>query len=453
MAEIKNTMDMCKGPLFKQVVLFSLPLFGTMLLQLTFNAADIIVVGQFRGAECVGATGSTSSLVILILNFFFGLSVGTNVLAANFFGAKNFPRLRRLSYTSITVAFFGGLFLAVLGQFISEPLLRLMKTPPTILPLAAKYMEIYFVGAPVVMINVFGAALLRSVGDTKRPLYFLIYSGILNVILNFIFVASFGMDVDGVAWATVISQCLSAILIMRVLMEPSGIFLFKFKYLLVDWKLLKRMLALGVPACIQGSCFTFSNVLMQMSVNTLGAVAVSGNAIAQSLEGVVYTGSNAYHQTAVAFVAQNEGGGQRARSILSIKYCCLLGFIVPEIVGVLFSVFGNEISLIYDPTASQAIVAEGMRRILVTFPIYGLCGIMDAVSGGLRGIGESMSSMIIMLFTVCLVRILWVFFVFPAYPSITALMLCYPLTWLLCTLVCLLYLIYKFKQNRPSLYT
>lgn len=446
MAQLKNTMDMCHGPLFKQILLYSLPLLGTMILHITFGMADIIVVGRYSGSESVGAVGSTSSLIILILNFFFGLSVGTSILAANYFGSKNFPLLRRLSYTSIAVGIWGGIFLAIAGQIISKPILTWMGTPEENLSKAVTYMSIYFLCMPAVMVNVFGSTLLRAVGDTKRPLYFLIYSGIVNVVLNFILVAYCGMDVDGVAWATAAAQCISAILVMRALMARDSVFKFKFKYLGIDWKLLKRMLYLGVPACIQSSCFSFSNVLMQSAVNSLGNIAVNGNGIAQSLEGLVYTGSGAYHNTAVTFVAQNEGGGNRARSILSMKYCFLLGFLIPEIMGLLFTIFGPEVSLFYAPEAKEAEIAACMSRILVTFPIYGLCGLMDVVSGALRGVGSTISSTIIMLISVCAVRVCWVFFVFPSHSSIKELMVSYPITWILCIAICLVYLIYKLKK-------
>ena len=448
MSQFKNSMDLCNGPLFKQVVLYSLPFLGTMLLQLTFGAADMVVVGRYRGAESVGAVGSTSALTILILNFFFGLSVGTSVLSANYFGAKNYPLLRRLSYTSIAVAIWGGIFLAVAGQFIVEPILTWMDTPPEILPKAVLYMEVYFLCMPALMINVFGSALLRSIGDTKRPLYFLVYSGLVNIVLNFILVAYFGLDVDGVAWATSASQCISAFLVMHALMEREGVYRFKFKYLGIDGKLLKRMLSLGVPACIQSCCFSFSNVLMQSAVNSLGPIAVSGNGIAQNLEGIVYTGSGTYHNTTVAFVAQNEGGGNRARSIKSMKYCLLLGFLIPEMMGLTFAIFGPEVSLFYAPGAKDVVVAEGMCRILMTFPLYGLCGVMDVVSGALRGVGATISSTIIMLLTVCLIRVIWVFFVFPSHSSIEELMASYPITWILCITSCTAYLIYKLKKTK-----
>lgn len=448
MSKFKNSMDLCNGPLFKQILIYSLPLLGTMILHITFGMADIIVVGRYRGAESVGAVGSTSSLIILLLNFFFGLSVGTSILAANYFGAKNFPLLRRLSYTSIAVGIFGGIFLAVLGQFIAEPILQWMDTPEQILPKSALYMKIYFLSIPAVMVNVFGSALLRAVGDTKRPLYYLIYSGIVNIILNFVLVYYFGMDVDGVAWATAVAQCVSAVLTMRALMEKEGLFLFRFRYLGVDWKLLKKMLYLGVPACIQSSCFSFSNVLMQSAVNSLGAVAVAGNGIAQNLEGLVYTGSGAYHQATVAFVAQNEGGGNRARSIRSIKYCLFLGFLIPEIMGLLFTVFGCEVSLFYAPKATNDEVMACMSRIIVTFPLYGICGLMDVVSGALRGIGSTISSTVIMLLSVCAIRVFWVYAVFPSHSSIKELMICYPITWILSIIICSAYLIYKLIKLR-----
>lgn len=448
MAQFKNSMDLCKGHLFKQIVVYSMPLLGMMLLQLSFNLADLVIVGRYseNGAESVGAIGSTISLAHLVQNLFLGLSIGTNILAANFFGAKKITQLRRLSYTAITVSMICGLFLASVGQLFIEPLLRLMET--NTLAESTLYLRIYFLAMPAYMINVFGSTLLSATGDTKRPLYFLIYSGIFNVVLNYILVVFFGLGVAGVAWATFASLAVAAILVIRALMQHDGVYKFKFKFLSIDFKLLKRMLMLGIPASIQSNSFSFSNVLIQSAVNGLGPAAQAGNAIAYSFEGVVFTGSSVYCQTSVAFVAQNEGGGQRQRTIRSIKYCLLIGFIITSIMGAIFTIWAREFCFIYDSNVTDDIVREALGRIWVTLPLYGICSCMEVFIGSLRGLGSTLSSMVIMLVSVCLVRILWVLFVFPLYNNIPMLIACYPVTWSSCAIISLIYLIYKLKKTR-----
>lgn len=453
MAKFKNSMDLCKGPLFKQIILYSLPILGMLLLQLSFNLADLIVVGKcsVNGANSVGAIGSTGSLVHMIQNLFLGLSIGTSILAANFFGSKKFAQLRRLSYTAIAVSMICGLFLASVGQLLIVPLLQLMNT--NTLVESTLYLRIYFLAMPAFMVNVFGSALLSAVGDTKRPLYFLIISGIINVVLNYILVAFFNLGVAGVAWATFVSIAIAATLVIRALMERDGVYKFQFKYLGIDLKLLKRMLKLGIPTSIQSNSFSFSNVLIQTAVNSLGKAAQAGNAIASTLEGIAYTGSSAYCQTTVAFVAQNEGGGQRERTIRSIKYCLLIGFVITSIMGAVITIFGREFCLMFDSKAAveiakEELIKEALGRMRVTLPLYGICACMEIFVGALRGLGSTLSSMVIMLISVCLVRVLWVLLAFPLCKTIPALLSCYPITWSLCAIIGLCYLIYKLKTTR-----
>ena len=299
-------IDMCNGPLLGKILVFSIPLMLSGILQLLFNAADIIVVGRFAGSTALAAVGSTASLINLMINVFVGLSVGVNVLAARYYGAQKEKDIQDTVHTAIMMAILSGLFLVVLGESASKPMLTLMGTPDDVLDQAALYLRIYFFGMPVLMIYNFGAALLRAVGDTRRPLYFLFAAGAVNVVLNLFFVIQLGMGVDGVAWATVISECVSAGLIIRSLMKENG----------------AMKLRVGLPAGMQGAIFSISNVLIQSSVNSFGSIAMAGNTASSNIEGFVYTAMNAVYQTSLSFTSQNLGGEKFSR-IDKIKNICL----------------------------------------------------------------------------------------------------------------------------------
>ncbi len=298
-------MDMCSGPLFSKLVVFAVPLMLSGILQLLFNAADIIVVGRYAGSESLAAVGSTSSLINLLVNVFIGLSVGANVLVAQYFGAHRMKDLEETVHTAMMLAVIGGVILIAVGTLLAAPLLELMGTPEDVLPLAVLYMQIIFVGMPATLAYNFGIAVLRAVGDTRRPLYYLLLAGIVNVILNLIFVIRLDMGVAGVATATVISQCISAALIVRCLAASKAPYQLRFNCLKLVKQKVFAIARIGLPAGLQGAIFSISNVLIQSSVNSFGSVAMAGNTAAANIEGFVYTSMNAVYQTALSFSSQN----------------------------------------------------------------------------------------------------------------------------------------------------
>lgn len=315
-------MDMCNGPLFGKILLFAVPLMLSGILQLLFNAADIVVVGRFAGSQALAAVGSTSSLINLLINVFVGLSVGANVLVARYYGGQKDKDVSETVHTAITTSIISGLFLVILGVAAARPLLELMGTPEDVLDQSVLYMRIYFAGMPVLMLYNFGSAILRAVGDTRRPLYFLFAAGVVNVCLNLVFVVGLHMGVDGVGWATVISEHISAFLVVKSLMKAPGSMRLDLKKLKIHKKKLKQIVKVGLPAGMQGAIFSISNVLIQSSVNSFGSIAMAGNTASSNVEGFVYTAMNAVYQTNLSFTSQNLGGGKYAR-INRTLYICL----------------------------------------------------------------------------------------------------------------------------------
>ena len=306
-------MDMCNGPLLGKILLYSIPLMLSSILQLLFNAADVIVVGRFAGHESLAAVGSTSSLINLLINVFIGLSVGANVLVAQHYGAGRNEQVKETVHTAVAISLVCGTFLIFVGLFLSRPLLVLMGTPENVLDKATLYMRIYFAGMPVLMLYNFGAAVLRAVGDTRRPLFFLVIAGVVNAVLNLFFVICFHMDVAGVALATVISECISALLVCRCLTRTEGSYRLIPSQLRIHPRALKRIAKIGLPAGFQGAVFSISNVLIQSSINSFGSVAMAGSTASANLEGFVYNAMNALYQTNLSFTSQNLGGGKYSR--------------------------------------------------------------------------------------------------------------------------------------------
>lgn len=420
-------IDMCNGPLLGKILLFSVPLMMSGILQLLFNAADIIVVGRFAGSSALAAVGSTSALINLLINVFVGLSVGVNVLVAKYYGGRREKDMSETVHTAITTSVLSGLFLVVLGLVAAKPLLHLMGTPDDVLSQSVLYMRIYFLGMPVLMLYNFGAAILRAIGDTRRPLYFLFAAGIVNVVLNLFFVIGLGMGVDGVAWATVISEHISALLVLKSLMEAPGALKLSLKNLRIHPKKLKRIIKIGLPAGMQGAIFSISNVLIQSSVNSFGSIAMAGNTASANIEGFVYTAMNAVYQTNLSFTSQNLGGRKYSR-INKIMYICLG---VVTVVGLslgLTAVLGGRMLLgIY--SSDPEVLRYGMLRLGIICTTYFLCGIMDCMVGSLRGLGYSIIPMFVSLTGACGFRVLWVFTVFAAYHSLDVLYLSYPVSW------------------------
>ena len=420
-------IDMCDGPLLSKILLFSVPLMMSGILQLLFNAADIIVVGRFAGSSALAAVGSTSSLINLLINVFVGLSVGVNVLVAKYYGGQREKDMSETVHTAVLTSLLSGLFLVILGGIAARPLLHLMGTPDDVLDQAVLYMRIYFLGMPVLMVYNFGAAILRAIGDTRRPLYFLFMAGVVNVALNLFFVIGLGMGVDGVGWATVISEHVSALLVLKSLMEAPGALKLNLKELRIHPKKLKRIVKIGLPAGMQGAIFSISNVLIQSSVNSFGSIAMAGNIASANIEGFVYTAMNAVYQTNLSFTSQNLGGRKYSR-INRIMYICLAVVTVVGITLGITAVLAGDLLLgIYSSDAQ--VLRYGMLRLEIICGTYFLCGIMDCMVGSLRGLGYSVIPMFVSLTGACGFRVLWVFTVFAAYRSLDVLYLSYPVSW------------------------
>ena len=428
--EKRFEMDMCSGPIMKKMLMFAIPLVCSSILQLLFNAADVVVVGRFAGDNSLAAVGSNTSLINLLTNLFIGLSVGVNVLTGLCYGAKKEKDLTETVHTAMLLRLFSGIFLMAVGICFSHIILVWMQAPEEVIGLAILYLRIYFIGMPAVMVYNFGSAILRAVGDTRRPLFYLTGAGIINVILNLIFVILCRMDVAGVALATVISESVSAGLIIRCLMkEESGIRLIPSKLHIYKDKLIK-ILKIGLPAGFQGIVFSLSNVLIQSSVNIFGATIVAGNSAAANIEGFVYVSMNAFHQATISFTSQNVGAGkyERINKILFSGQICVI--MVGLVLGNACVIFGNSLLGIY--SSSPEVISAGLSRLRVIATTYALCGMMDVMVGSLRGIGYSVMPMIVSTIGACGLRILWLATVFqiPAYHQIQVVYYSYPVTWI-----------------------
>ncbi len=444
-------IDMCHGPLLGKILLFTLPLMASGILQLLFNAADMIVVGRWGDSSSLAAVGSTGSLINLMVNVFLGLSVGSNVLVARYFGSGQHKELSEMVHTAMLTAGISGVFLIFVGFFIAPWALSLMGVPADILPKSVLYVRIYFVGMPAMMLYNFGASILRAVGDTRRPLYYLTISGIVNVLLNLFFVIVCSLDVAGVAMATTISQTISAILVVRCLMKSDKPYRLKWNELRIEKKKMIMMLRIGLPAGLQGSLFSISNVLIQSSINSFGEVAMAGNSAAANLEGFVYTAMNSMHQTAVSFVGQNYGA-HKFKRIAKISLICLG---VVTLVGLIFGnvmyFAGEPLLMLYmnkEDVNAAAAVGFGMTRLLYICCPYFLCGVMDTLVGCIRGMGRSVVPMIVSLTGACLFRVVWIMTVFEKYRGLETLYLSYAISWLLTASVHAICLIIFYRKEK-----
>ena len=445
----KYELDMCSGSILKKMLVFTLPLMLSSILQLLFNAADIVVVGRFAGDNSLAAVGSTTALVNLLTNLFVGLSIGANVTAARLYGAKQNDALSRTVHTSIAVSLISGVILTFIGFFGAEKMLVLMSTPPEITELAAVYLRIYFLGITALMVYNFGSAILRAIGDTKRPLYYLMASGAVNVVLNLIFVICFKMDVAGVALATVISQCLSAALVVRCLMKEQGAIRLILRSIKIHRQELLSIIRIGLPAGFQGIVFSLSNVVIQSAVNLFGNVVVAGNSAAANIEGFVYVAMNSFYQAVLSFMSQNFGAGnyKRLNKILITGELCVTA--VGLLLGNLAVIFGEQLLRIYSD--SPDVIAAGMIRLRYISRLYALCGIMDVLVGALRGIGCSIMPMIVSVIGACGLRLIWIATVFtiPEYHSVETVFLSYPITWIITASVHLIcYIIVRKRVKR-----
>lgn len=420
-------IDMCSGPLVSKILQFSIPLMLSGILQLLFNAADIIVVGQFTGSAAMAAVGSTSSLNNLIINIFIGLSLGSSVLMARYYGAKDTEDIHQLVHTSIMLSLISGAGLIVIGTALARPLLELMGTPHDVIDQAVLYMRIIFLGMPALMTYNFGAGILRAIGDTKRPLAFLFVAGVVNVILNLFFVIVFGLGVAGVAIATIISQYISAFLVLRCLMKDDAPYKLEIRKLRMHRRMLMQIIRVGLPAGIQSAVFNISNVLIQSSINSFGSIAVAGNTAATNIEGFVTTSMNAIYQASTSFTSQNVGAGNKERIVPVLLSCLSIVAILGAALGWLAFLGGRFLLGIY--SSDPEVIAYGMNRMSVLCTTYFLCGMMDTTCGSIRGLGYSIAPTIVSLAGACGLRVLWIYTVFRLDRTLYTLYISYPISW------------------------
>ncbi len=430
-SKAKHEIDMCNGPILSKMLVFSVPLMASSMLQLLFNAADIIVVGRFAGDTALAAVGSTSSLVLLLSNLFIGLSVGVNVLAARYFGAKRGNELSKTVHTSLLLSLISGVLLTIIGVLAANPILKLMGTPDNVINLSTLYLRIYFLGMPAMLFYNFGSAILRAKGDTKRPLIYLSFAGLVNVSLNLILVIVFRLGVAGVGIATATSQCISALLILRCLSKEKGGFRFSFKKLRIHKDKLITILQIGLPAGVQSTLFSLSNVIIQSSINSFGDISMAGSAAASNIEGFVYVAMNAFYQASITFTSQNMGAGkyERIKPIMIRAVACVT--VTGLVVGNLAYLGGNTLLGFY--TTSSIVISEGLKRLSYISVWYFICGIMDTMVGVLRGLGYSIVPMITSLMGACVLRIIWIMTIFqiPAFHTLDTIYLSYPVTWII----------------------
>lgn len=427
-------MDMCEGSILPKMLRFAIPLMCSSILQLLFNAADVVVVGRFCGDNSMAAVGSTTPIINLMTNLFMGLSIGANVLVAKYYGAKEEKKVHEAVHTAVALSILSGFVLTVVGVIFTKQILIWMNTPEDVFPLASKYLKIYFLGIVSVMLYNFCNSILRAVGDTKRPLYYLMFAGVINVVLNLFFVIVCKLDVAGVALATIISQCVSAFLIIRCLCREQAmyqLFLGKIKFY---GHALKRILHIGIPSGIYGTVFSLSNVVIQSSVNSFGATVMAGNAAAMNIEGFVYMAMNAFHQTAISFVSQNYGAGKIKRiwKIAILSQLCVI--VTGLVLGQLTVLFGNSLLGIY--SSKNFVIEAGLVRLKYICGPYFLCGMMDVMVGILRGLGRSVIPTIVSMIGACGLRLVWIFTIFAEekYHTTRMLYLSYPLSWSITTL-------------------
>ena len=442
-------LDMTEGRLLPKILLFSLPLMASSVLQLLFNAADVVVVGKFAGSEALAAVSSTTSLINLITQLFIGLSIGVNVVVAKHIGERDFDKTYRSVSTSIIISLVGGVIVTVVGFLFCKTMLQLMGSPDDVIDLSALYLKIYFLGTIAMMLYNYGSAILRAQGDTQRPLKFLTLSGVLNVILNLIFVIVLKMSVAGVALATIISQYISAVLIMICLMKEKYPFGISLKEMTFDAAEFKQILVIGLPAGIQGTVFALSNVTVQSSINSFGKIVMAGNGAASNLEGFVYVAMNTFYQSAISFTSQNLGAKKYER-LTSILFTCLGCVLVTgAVLGIGLWYFGDIFLSIY--SSDPEVISAGIIRLSYIGKIYFLCGTMDVLCGCLRGMGYSLIPMINSLLGSCAFRLVWLATVFKIYHTQDMVYIVYPLSWIITITLHLILYIYVRKKMQKNM--
>ncbi len=450
----RHSVDMCSGPLFSKIVVFFIPVMLSNILQLVYNAADQIIVGKFAGATSLAAVGSTAALFNLITCLLIGLAVGVSSVTARHFGAGNRGAVSRSVHTSVALSLLIGFILGVLGFVFCKPLLSLMGTPDAVLSKATLYMQILFAGLPFIAAFNFMSAILRAIGDTKRPMIFMIISGVANVLLNLLFVIVFDMDVAGVALATVLSQLLSAVLTLRCLTNTDEVYKLNIKQIKVYKGEFRQIIQIGIPSGIQSAGFSLSNVFLQSAINSFGAPTMTGCTAASSVENLVYQSTNAFYHTSLAFVGQNYGAGQKKRIKKSVLYCMFLAIGIGFAMGMLCTLFSKPLLNLFidkatDPAFYKEALAAGAERMKLTLPIYFMCGVMEVGTGALRAMNRSTISMVFSLTGACLLRIVWIYTAFAANHTIMTLFMSYPVTWSVTSLFLYGAFIYYYRKLKP----
>ena len=443
----KYEIDMCNGPILKKMLFFTLPLMCSSILQLLFNAADIVVVGRFAGDNSLAAVGSNTSLINLLTNLFIGLSIGANVMTARYYGAKQKEELKATVHTAMLLSIYSGIILTIVGIIGARQILIWMQTPDEVLDLAVVYLRIYFLGMTATMIYNFGSAILRAVGDTKRPLYYLSTAGVVNVILNLIFVIAFRMDVAGVGLATVISQCISAFLVVRCLIKEESDIQLHPKELRIHRRIFFKILQIGLPAGFQGTIFSIANVVIQSSVNSLGAAVVTGASAQGNYEAFVSVAMTSFAQTAITFVAQHMGAKKYKRMNHAIAICIACVSVISLSLNGLFWTFRDPLLRVFIVDNEEAL-REAIVRMSVICPFHIFCGILDVFSGSTQGLGASVSSTSVSLVGTCGFRLVWIATIFKHATENRALTLfaVYPASWIF-TLICMMILFF-FMRHR-----
>ncbi len=425
--EKRYSLDMTQGPFLKKILVFSIPLIMTGLLQLAYNSADVIVVGRFAGKEALAAVGSTGSLVNLFLNVFIGLSMGAGVMTARHIGERNEKTVHDCVHTAMLMSVICGIFIGTVGFFASSYMLSLMGVPDDVIELASLYLKIYFLGSPGLLVYNFGASIVRSTGDTKRPLYILTFSGAVNVVLNLILVIVFHMGVSGVAIATIVSQYISAVFIVVYLLKMPNACRLVIKELRIYKKELSSIVKLGLPAGIQNSLFSVSNVIIQSTVNSFGSVAMAGIAAGSNFDSYVYTCTNAIAQTTMNFTSQNMGAKKYSNVGKVYRYCIIITVIIGVSMGAIGCVFGNQIVSLFSD--DPEVIAIGADRLMLIMPFYFFCSLMDVAASQIRGMGKSFEPMIVSLLGACGIRLFWIYFILPLNHTLTFLYWAYPVSW------------------------
>lgn len=425
----KYEIDMCNGTIMDKLISFALPLMVSGILQLMFNAVDIVVVGRFSGSQALAAVGSTTALINVFTNLFIGVSLGANVLAARFYASGKHKEMSETVHTAITLALISGIVMAVVGLVFSRWALEVMGTPSDVIDQSTLYMRIYFLGMPFFMLYNYGAAILRAVGDTKRPLMFLIIAGVINALLNLFLVIAFHMGVAGVAIATVVSQLISCILVLRCLYMTDSSYQLRFSKLCMKKFYLVQIFQVGIPAGVQSTVINFSNALLQSSVNSFGSTAMAGYTAANNVLGFLYASVNSVTQACMSFTSQNYGVGKHKRMDRVLLDCGILSFVIAFVLGCGSYMFGNEILKIY--TEDPEVIRCGVEILSITTVPYFFCGIMDLFPGALRGMGHSGVPMILSIIGTVGTRIVWIFWIFPQHRSLYTLFISYPASWII----------------------